>query len=43
MVRTRRLRSDGEAVMSHRAEKQQKIDTYIVISYLYNKALTNIN
>ena len=43
MVSTWRLRRDGEAVMSHRAEKEQKIDTYIGINYLYNEASTNKN
>ncbi len=37
------MRSNGEAVTSHRVENQQKIDTYIGINCLYNKASTNKN
>ncbi len=37
------MRSDGAEVTSHRATKQQKIDSYIRINYLNDKASTNKN
>ncbi len=42
MVRMQGLSRDGVAVMSHRAAKEQKINTYIGINYSNGESSSNL-